>query len=347
MKWNQIVPIVAGCTYYQFEGILCNTGTYQRICLIRYDQQVNSQLSLVPSKASAAVRPACLQHVHSGDEATFAEIIAHQPGIRMMCNGTYHHFSKTLYDKALFHEDYVRGDNVLFASYRGWNVGDMKQNTTDAPYRYAMLRQSVPGHPFRVTRLSQESEQDLYAITCSPMLIHNTLAVHIDQVLLMSEQQSSVSASSTSHVLPPGNLQHLRTQNARTMIAETVTGDLLFITIDGPPKLRPVVAQSQATAAGMNFHEQVSFLESLQNELKIKHAANLDGGGSTCMYIETGSQRGIVNQPTEPGRAIGNTLILFDHSLLDSAPHNISAAHRDQIMKAHSKHVDGFFTYSR
>jgi exopolysaccharide biosynthesis protein len=128
------------------------------------------------------------------------------------------------------------------------------------------------------------------------------------------------------------------------MIATTVAGDLLFITIDGRPKGRTGVGEL-CYANGMTWEGQVSFLEQLgcQDEsLAVQHAANMDGGGSTTIYLHDGERGEIRNQPTDPGRAIGNTLIIFDHSLLDRETRVITAEHREQIMKGHAKHLAGF-----
>lgn len=74
-------------------------------------------------------------------------------------------------------------------------------------------------------------------------------------------------------------------RHPRTAVAKKENGNILFFTVDGRSK----------ESAGMSLAE-------LQNTLKWIGAAyviNLDGGGSTTMYVKGASGNGVVNHPSD------------------------------------------------
>ena len=107
-------------------------------------------------------------------------------------------------------------------------------------------------------------------------------------------------------------------------MAWTYQDEILFIVVDGQKTNNPTM--------GMTFVEQIEFLESLSGQYKVKHACNLDGGGSSALYINGN----LVNKPTDPSRKIGNTFILFDNSLSSGKPLN------EKVYNAQLKHQHGF-----
>jgi len=81
-------------------------------------------------------------------------------------------------------------------------------------------------------------------------------------------------------------LKHQGVRHPRTAIAVTKTGKLLLITVDG----------RNAAAKGMSAKELTKFLVRYFNP---KSAMNIDGGGSTMMWIKGEVPNGIVNYPTD------------------------------------------------
>lgn len=81
-------------------------------------------------------------------------------------------------------------------------------------------------------------------------------------------------------------LKHQGIRHPRTAIAITKTGNLLLITIDG----------RNASAKGMSAKEMTMFLQRFFNP---KSAMNIDGGGSTMMWVKGQPFNGIVNYPTD------------------------------------------------
>lgn len=81
-------------------------------------------------------------------------------------------------------------------------------------------------------------------------------------------------------------LKHQGVRHPRTAIAVTKHGNLLFITVDG----------RNAQAKGMSAKELTSFLKRYFNP---KSAMNIDGGGSTMMWVKGQPHNGIVNYPTD------------------------------------------------
>lgn len=89
-------------------------------------------------------------------------------------------------------------------------------------------------------------------------------------------------------------------RHPRTCACVTAKNELILLTADG----------RTAQAQGLNLHE----LAFLMKSLKCRDAVNLDGGGSTTMYI---SGKGVVNMPCdnklfdhEGERKVSNVLIL-------------------------------------
>ncbi len=81
-------------------------------------------------------------------------------------------------------------------------------------------------------------------------------------------------------------LKHQGVRHPRTAVAVTKTGKLLLITVDG----------RNAAAKGVSAKELTQFLVRYFNP---KSAMNIDGGGSTMMWIKGQVPNGIVNYPTD------------------------------------------------
>lgn len=75
------------------------------------------------------------------------------------------------------------------------------------------------------------------------------------------------------------------TRHPRTAIGKRADGTILLITADG----------RSPQAAGLSLKE----LQSVLRWLDAEYAINLDGGGSTTLYIEGASDNGVVNHPTD------------------------------------------------
>lgn len=74
-------------------------------------------------------------------------------------------------------------------------------------------------------------------------------------------------------------------RHPRTAIALTGDGKLLLFVVDGRNK----------SSHGMNLHE----LSSILRWLGAKEAMNLDGGGSSTLYIKGATENGVVNYPSD------------------------------------------------
>lgn len=94
-----------------------------------------------------------------------------------------------------------------------------------------------------------------------------------------------------------------KTRHPRTAVAITKNNKVLLITIDG----------RNANSAGMSLFE----LSKLMRWLQADDAINLDGGGSTTLWINNWGENGVVNYPTdnrkwdhEGQRKVANVLLL-------------------------------------
>ncbi len=81
-------------------------------------------------------------------------------------------------------------------------------------------------------------------------------------------------------------LKHQGVRHPRTAIAVTKEGSLLLVTVDG----------RNDKAKGMSAKELTVFLHRYFNP---KSAMNIDGGGSTMMWVKGQPNNGIVNYPTD------------------------------------------------
>lgn len=81
------------------------------------------------------------------------------------------------------------------------------------------------------------------------------------------------------------DVDHCNVEHPRTIVGVTADGRVLFVTVDG---------RFEGKAIGMS----TAMLQELMHLLGAKHALNLDGGGSTTMYIK---DRGIVNHVCNSG----------------------------------------------
>jgi hypothetical protein len=91
-------------------------------------------------------------------------------------------------------------------------------------------------------------------------------------------------------------------RHPRTVVGTQPDGTIVFVTVDG---------RHAEEAAGMNFDE----LQALMLALGCEHAINLDGGGSTTMWV---ADRGVVNFPSDNRqfdhageRRVDNSVLIF------------------------------------
>lgn len=120
------------------------------------------------------------------------------------------------------------------------------------------------------------------AMSGSPMLIYDHEPVGLDFA-----KSHSVPLDSLDYEHPD---RHQGVRHPRTAVAITPEGHVLLVTVDGR---RP-------ETAGMSAKELTQFL---QRFFKPRFALNLDGGGSTTMWIkDSNSPNGVVNYPTDNRR---------------------------------------------
>ncbi len=100
------------------------------------------------------------------------------------------------------------------------------------------------------------------------------------------------------------NSSFYTTRHPRTAVAKKKDGTILLVTVDGRAK----------ESAGVSIKELQNILKWLGGEYII----NLDGGGSTTMYIKDFSDNGVVNHPTDNKvfdnkgeRKVANAILLF------------------------------------
>lgn len=120
--------------------------------------------------------------------------------------------------------------------------------------------------------------------SCSPMLIDNYKPVGSTFV-------GDLTGVNVKRLPSEDYRRHQSVRHPRTAVALTRSNRLLLITVDG----------RSVNSAGMSAKELTEFLEKWFNP---SHALNMDGGGSTTMYIKGSGESltDVVNYPTDNKR---------------------------------------------
>lgn len=118
-----------------------------------------------------------------------------------------------------------------------------------------------------------------------------------------SQEEKSVMVSgpiliADGRILPLENSPFVKNRHPRSCLCITNEKDILFIAIDG----------RSGIASGMSLKELQQFLF----QLNCRDAINLDGGGSTTLWVNNGSEKKIINKPSdkEGERAVANILLM-------------------------------------
>ena len=98
--------------------------------------------------------------------------------------------------------------------------------------------------------------------------------------------------------LPLENSEFVKKKHPRSCLCETADKSILFIAIDGRSKI----------ASGMNLKEA----QELLIRLNCRNAINLDGGGSTTLWVNDGKLNGILNYPSDKSgeRPVANVILI-------------------------------------
>ncbi len=106
--------------------------------------------------------------------------------------------------------------------------------------------------------------------------------------------------------LPLENSEFVKKRHPRSCLCETFQHSLLMIAVDGRSSI----------ASGMNLMELQDFLI----RLNCINAINLDGGGSTTLWVDNGGRRGILNKPSdkEGERPVANCILIKGKTTIES-----------------------------
>ena len=166
------------------------------------------------------------------------------------------------------------GEPVCYLRIGGKELGINEPSRSDSInrkyYQNAVIRLLPSGRPrFNIpdsNRLSEKKMVDKNVMTSGPMLINH--GVDVPQRL---------------------DRRFVYARHNRTAIGLKPDGTIILLVADG---------RSRHNADGLSLPE----LTRVMRWLGCCDAANLDGGGSSTMYIRNGSTNGIVNHPSDNGR---------------------------------------------
>ncbi len=166
------------------------------------------------------------------------------------------------------------GVPVCYLKIKGHILGDNEPNKRDSTqrkyYQNAAIRLLPSGRPrFNIpdsNRLSEYQMPDSNVMTTGPMLIYR------------------------GEVVPQRtDLRFVYGRHNRTAIGLKQDGTIVLVVVDG---------RHRRQSEGLSIPE----LTRVMKWLGCREAANLDGGGSSCMYVKGMGEDGVVNHPSDNGR---------------------------------------------
>lgn len=166
------------------------------------------------------------------------------------------------------------GEPVCYLKIKGQKLGDNEPDRRDSTqrkyYQNAAIRLLPSGRPrFNIPNnspLSEDQMPDSNVMTTGPMLIYR------------------------GEVLPQRmDLRFVYGRHNRTAIGLKQDGTIVLVVADG---------RHRRQSEGLSIPE----LTRIMRWLGCRDAANLDGGGSSCMYIKGLGEEGVVNHPSDNGR---------------------------------------------
>lgn len=204
------------------------------------------------------------------DKDSLSAFAAQYPRVIAGINGTYFLEKKDGAKNYLFlrlnkvdiQKSEISPESILNWKNKGMFTFDDRGRTFDIQYTPADI----------------SSEKSPNLLTGAPMLIYN-----YDPVGLTFVDTTGINLGKLNYEDP---IRHQGMRHPRTAIAVTGDGKLLLITADGRNK----------DALGMSAKELTAFLKYYFNP---KSALNLDGGGSTTMFVKDQPFNGTVNYPTD------------------------------------------------
>lgn len=277
------VPDLDGLKYEKF---LLGTDILQSVAhVITYPQGL-AHLKMIASKSSEALLPDTVGN-HIGEGGTFDALLKSQPDIRFMVNGTFNHYRKSFYGWS--HSNFEVGDPVGIVKIREHMYDDLAYGALNG----FLCR--VERHCWVISSTPVIGSK--YVVNGRPLLIADGKA--------LSLPLEEVKPVNVGVVNPPSFLGHGLQCHARTAVGVDVSGDLVFIIVEGE-------------GVGANTGIDLLTLQEFGMHLNLVSLLNLDGGGSSRFWLKAGDgsiiESGIATEDKD--RVLGNSLMLFSKNLV-------------------------------
>lgn len=273
--------ITQGLNYQQLP--LNINGSIQNIHVIRYEQGINENLTLLISKMSEAINPEQSGN-HIGEGSTMDNLLSCQNGIRFVINGGFSHYRKDFYTWQ--HQDFNVGDPVGLVKIREHFFEDYVNIE-----HYGFLTQSDKSALWTIQKHDSLTMNEKYILGCTPLLIFDQKPTHLPDDLMKPVPDGTIN--------PPSVLGHGLQKHPRTAVGIKGT-TLYFIMVD------------DNQTGGCSLID----LQTIGLHLALDTLLNLDGGGSSQFRMVDNSTI-IKNNihPDDVNRILGHTLIIFDEEL--------------------------------
>lgn len=314
--------------------------------MVSFDNNACPDLVALLSKSSAAARPEFTyshgKHptVHLGPGIPMSNVLEKHPTAIFMINGAYYHFDLDMYDpRTVIEHGIIVGDNIYPAKYLRNTFGSIEPlqkqiRVNDAikmakyynepaaviealEIQRAAIRNKYPAkmgyliqynptdknyhEPFVIKSENELTSDDIRNFSNTDKSSTMTYMLSNSPALVIDGVKTSIFATGAQiklrngNIPIPGNINHMFEKCKRSAIAQTYPDEF-----GNPGKIFFVTTEK------MDFFELQNVLIQIPN---VKIAFNLDGGGSTGMYLD-GEW---LQAPDDPDRPVGNTIIIFNN----------------------------------
>lgn len=275
--------VTNGLYYYHFQRKINEIDNIVHI--VKYEQYVNTDLTLLISKVSEAINPLTLNN-HIGEGSNLNQFLKKQTNVRFVINGGFSHYRKNFYEWP--HQNFNVGDPVGLIKIRDHYF----QDYINLNY-YGFLIQETKEHLWKIVEKNNITQKEKYILGCTPLLIFNKKNINIPQELMTPLNQK---------VNPPSILGHGLENHSRTAVGFKGK-DIFFLLVEG----------SKFNKTGCSLIE----LQKIGNDLNLDSLLNLDGGGSSQfrLYHQNNYIKNNIDKHEE-NRILGHVLTIFDKSLM-------------------------------
>lgn len=234
--------------------------------------------TLLLSKVSEALNPNQEKN-HIGAGGTFEDILQVQSNVVFLMSAGFNHYRKNFYSWQ--HTNFNEGDPVGFVKIRQHLYIDQL-----SPDHYGYFVQKEKNKPWEILKNVSNPLGYKYILGCTPLLIFNNKPIDLSSIKDTPVVPGEIN--------PPSYLGHKDQMHPRALVG-IKENNLVFIVVEHP---------------GCSLKE----LQELAAKEELRHAINLDGGGSAKFMLKTKNSHWIKTKSLQEDskRILGHVILVFD-----------------------------------